>query len=100
MKIPPSNFDSDWEKLLQRARTDVGPPADAAALLRAVRSAPGEFRGGWLAEFSALFSSGRVVSGCLAAAAAFAVVASWQVWDAWQDVPWAQMLDSATGGGS
>jgi hypothetical protein len=100
MKIPPANSDSRWEKLLRAARADAGPPADVPALLRAVRQASLGARASWTAEFTALFASGRVIAGCLAGASAFVLVASWHAWDAWQTVPWAQLLDAATGGGS
>jgi hypothetical protein len=100
MKTPPQNSDFRWENLLRQARADVGPPADLAALLRAVGQAPIAPRENWLAEFSALFSSGRFIPSCLAAAAAFAVVATWQVWDSWQTLPWVQLLDLSSGGAS
>jgi len=100
MKTPPSNSDSRWDDLVRQARADVGPPVDLAALLRAVRQAPLEERRGWFTDFSALFSSARVISGCLAGAGAFALVATWQVWDSWQVLPWIQLLDVATGGAS
>jgi len=99
MKIPPSNFDPQWENLLKQARADVGPTVDTQALLRAVRLEPLAPRESWIAEFSALFSSGRVIPTCLAGACAFALIASWEAWNAWQEMPWAQLLDTATGGG-
>ncbi len=100
MKIPPSNFDPQWEALLKQARADTGPAADLPALLRVVRHAPFAPHESWGAEFAALFSSGRVIPTCLAGACAFALVATWQAWDTWQEMPWAQLLDTATGGGS
>jgi hypothetical protein len=98
MKTPPSNPDSHWENLVQQARADVGPPADLAALLRTVRQAPVAPREGWAAEFTALFAFGRIIPTCLAGAGACAMIASWQAWDSWQALPWAQLLTTATGG--
>jgi hypothetical protein len=101
MKNPPPDSDDRWEKLVQRARADVGPTADLDASLRVIRqfqiaTAPK----GWAAEFSHLFSSGPVIPACLAGAAAFALIATWQAWDSWQTLPWVQLLDSAMGGSS
>jgi hypothetical protein len=100
MNMSSENPDSRWEKLLRLARFDAGPPADLAALLRVVRQAPVAERAGWFTDFVALFSSDRALAGCVAGAGAFALVAAWQIWDVWQAVPWAQLLDAATGGGS
>jgi hypothetical protein len=100
MKTSPSDSDPNWEKLLRQARADVGPPADVPALLRAVRHAPPATRTGWAADFSALFATSRVITSCLAGASAFALVATWHVWDSWQALPWAQLLDTTVGGGS
>lgn len=100
MNTPPSNSDSHWEKLLRQARSDVGPPADVAALLRVVRQAPAGAPESWFADFSALFSSSRAIGSCLAAASAFALVATYHVWDTLQVLPWVQLLDTVTGGGS
>ncbi len=98
MKTPPSNFDSRWENLVRQAQADAGPAPDLPALLRAVRQAPVVSREGWAAEFTALFASARVVPACLAASCALACFASWQAWDSWQALPWAQLLTTATGG--
>ncbi len=101
MKNSPPDPDARWEKLLNRARGDFGPTANLAASLRAIQqvqvaTAPK----GWAAEFSRLFSSGPVIPACLAGAAAFALIATWQAWDSWQTLPWVQLLDSAVGGSS
>lgn len=100
MKKSPFNPDSHWEKLLNAAQADVGPAADVPALLRAVRHAPVAARESWATEFSALFSSGRFIPGCLAGAAGFALIATWHVWDSLETVPWVQLLDTVTGGAS
>jgi hypothetical protein len=101
MKNSPPDPDARWEKLLNRARGDVGPTADLSASLRAIQQiqvAPTPT--GWAAEFSHLFSSGPVIPACLAGAAAFALLATWQAWDSWQTLPWVQLIDSAVGGSS
>jgi len=98
MKTPRPDSDSRWEKLLRQAQADAGPPADLTALLRAVRQAPPAAQAGWATEFTALFSSARIVSGCLAGATACALFTTWQVWDSWQALPWAQLLITAAGG--
>ncbi|MEO6995078.1 MAG: hypothetical protein ABI273_15840 [Lacunisphaera sp.] len=101
MKNSPSDPDARWENLLNRARRDVGPTADLSASLRAIQHvelAPAPT--GWAADFSHLFSSGPVIPACLAGAAAFALIATWQVWDTWQTLPWVQLIDSAVGGSS
>jgi hypothetical protein len=100
MKKPSSDSDPHWESLLLQARTDIAPPVDMPALLRAVRTAPLAQREDWASEFSALFSSGRFIPACLTGAAAFALIATWQVWDSWQALPWVQLLDVTTGGSS
>ena len=92
--------DSRWENLLRQAKADVGPSTDVAALLRAVRLEPMAQPRGWAEDFAALFASTRVIPGCLAGASAFALVATWQVWDSWQALPWVQLLDAAAGGAS
>lgn len=96
MKTP--DPDARWETLLRQARADAGPPADLPALLRAVRSARLPARAGWIADFSALFATRRAIPACLAAAGAFALFSSWQIWDLWQALPWAQLLAVTTGG--
>ena len=90
--------DSRWEKLVARARDDAPPPVDLAALRQAVRAATFAPHAGWAEEFLGLFSARPVFSACLAGAAAFALVATWQVWDLWQALPWAEWL-METGGG-
>lgn len=102
MKTPRPESDLRWEKLLQQARADVGPPADLNALLRVVRAAPSpasvEERAGWAAEFFALVNAARLVPLCLGGTAAIASVVTWQVWEWWEALPWAQLLMDATGG--
>lgn len=99
MKTPRSDDPADrWATLLRQARADAGPPADLPALLRAVRSAEFPDRTGWLTDFAALFAPGRTVSACLATGGAFALFTSWQIWDIWQTLPWAELLAATTGG--
>ena len=100
MKTPPSNSDPQWENLLNRAKADVAPPVDLTALLRVVRQAPAASRENWADEFCALFGTSRFIPGCLAAAAGFGLVASWQAWESLQDVPWVQLIDTTIGGAS
>lgn len=98
MNQPPSP-ESRWEKLVAQARADAGPGADVPALLRAVRQAePRRDAGGWAADFAALFATRRILSGCLAGACAFAILAGWQAWETWQVLPWAEWIDMTNGG--
>jgi hypothetical protein len=102
MNTPTENSDSRWENLLRQARADVAPPVNVSALQRVVRDtaiSPVENEG-WAAEISALFPSTGMIPGCLAAALALAAVATWHAWDSWQALPWMQLLDASTGGGS
>jgi hypothetical protein len=87
-----------WKKLLAQARADAPPPVDVAALRRVVREAAVAPRAGWADEFFALFSARPVFSACLAGAGALALVATWQMWDLWQALPWAAWA-METGGG-
>ncbi len=99
MKTPRSDDPADrWETLLRQARSDAGPAADLPALLRVVRSAELPDRIGWFADFADLFARGRTVSACLATGGAFALFTSWQIWEAWQTLPWAELLAATTGG--
>ncbi len=93
-----SASDSDWENLLSRARSDAPPPIDLTAVLRAVREAPYSSRSDWFGEFLGLFSSLRAVSACVAGIGLFAVFATWQVWSVLPSLPWAQLIDTTTGG--
>jgi len=99
MKTPPSNFDPRWDKLLQRARPDVPPAADVAALHRVVREAQAVAPKGWAAEVFAFFESSRLLPWCGVGACIFTLVATWEAWDWWQTLPWvAQLLAMTTGG--
>jgi hypothetical protein len=101
MKNSPPDPHSRWENLLNQARGDIGPTADLAASLRAIQQVQvATTPPGWVSEFSHLFSSGPIIPACLTGAAAFALIATWQVWDSWQTLPWVQLLDSAVGGSS
>ena len=100
MKTPPPNPDSRWDGLVRQARSDAAPPVDVAALLRAVRQAGPAPDTGWLADLAALFSARRAWATCLAGSAACALVVAWEIWDSARALPWAQLIDSATGGGS
>jgi hypothetical protein len=98
---PDSDSARAWAERLRRARADVPPPVDRAALLRSVRSAmlPAPEPPGWTAELARLFSPAKIVPACLGAAAAIALFASVQAWDTWQALPWAQLLGTINGGG-
>jgi hypothetical protein len=98
MKKTHTDAERRWQASLELARADMAPPVDVNALLRVVRQAPLETPAGVLAEFSRLFASRRIVSACLASAAALALLASWEAWTTWESLPWAQLLVSATGG--
>jgi hypothetical protein len=98
MNTPHHDSETPWEKRLRQARADAGPPVDVAALLRTVRGAPLDLRVSWLDELSGLFGSPRFIPACLAAAAGCASVATWQLWEAWQMLSWAQLLAPVTGG--
>lgn len=98
MKRPSGDSDARWENLLRQAQRDTAPSVDVPALLRAVRTAAAEPRRGWTGDFLVLFASRRVALGCLAGAAAFALLASWQAWTVWAVMPWAQLLATTTGG--
>jgi hypothetical protein len=90
--------ETPWQKLVARAREDASPPIDRAALHRAVREFAPQTADGGAADFLAGMATRRVLSGCLAGAGACAVLASWQAWETWQALPWAQWLATTTGG--
>lgn len=94
----PSDPNSDWENLLARARADQAPAVDLAAVLRAVRKEPYPPRPDWAADFIGLFASARTLTACAAGIGALALLTSWQAWMFLQDLPWAQLLNSSTGG--
>lgn len=98
MKEPESKIDRKWEGLVQRARRDVAPPVDAAAVLRAVRAAADAPRPGWLVEFATLFAVHRAVPACLALALLLGGLASWEAWGMWQALPWAELVVDTMGG--
>ena len=98
MKIPPAQPHPDWDQLLSCARADQPPPVDLPALLRAVRQEPYPPRADWAAEFLGLFSGMRTLAACAAGVGTLAVVTTWQAWSLLDSLPWAQLLDSATGG--
>ena len=101
MKPPRSHSESDWAERLRLARTDAPPSVDLPSLLRAVRqAAPAKEPSDWTEEFTALFASRRVVFTCSAAACALALFTSWEAWEFWQAMPWAQLLAASTGGAS
>lgn len=97
MKTPRSRSNDAWEKLVQQARSDVAPAVDVAAVRRVVRGAALESpSAGWMVELSRLFAARGVMRACLGGAGACAVLTTWQVWEMWQVLPWAEML--STGG--
>jgi hypothetical protein len=98
MKKPRLNSDSRWDKLVRQAQADAGPPANLSALLRAVRAATEETRPGWITEFASLFNVRRVLPACVTGTVAIALVTTWEAWNVWQALPWAQLI--STGGGT
>jgi hypothetical protein len=91
MTTPPRPAASNWERLIDRARSDQAPAIDSAALLRAVRQEP-LGAAGWLPDFGAVFARGQTLLVCLLGAGAAAAVAWAQLWSLWQTLPWAQLL--------
>jgi hypothetical protein len=98
MKDNPNSRDAQWENLLRQARTDTTPPTDVPALLHAVRMVRPTKQESWLADFSGHFALGRMIPTCVGGAAALMLFSSWQLWDAWQTLPWAQLYTITTGG--
>jgi len=99
MKRPEHNFDPEWEKRLPQARADSVPSIDLPALLRAVRQEPLRANDeGWTAAFSQCFAQRRAFVTCLAGVGAFALLASWPIWECWQELAWVQMLAPTVGG--
>lgn len=97
MNNPPSESDRHWQEKIDRARADIGPSVDVAALLRAVRQATKRPRPGWLESFAGLFSPQRAVPVCLLAAALITAASSWDTWNVWQALSWGEWM--TTGGG-
>lgn len=93
---PPSPHDR-WNDLIQRARTDAPPPIDLSATLRAVRAAASQ-PPSWLEDFAALFATRSALRICLLGAAAFATLATWQVWNFSEALPWVQLISPTVGG--
>lgn len=91
------DFEQRWAKRVEQARADHVPPVNVDALLAAVRSAPIRQRT-WAFEFSLVAGSRRLIAACLLGAVTFTGLTSWELWDLWQTVPWAQMVGDATGG--
>ena len=100
MKTPGSKSNEAWDALVRQARADTAPSVDVPAVLRAVRAADVPSDAGWLSEFTGLFTIGRVVPACLLGAIALAGATSWEAWNIWQALPWAQLLAVSTGGAS
>jgi hypothetical protein len=98
MNKSPGDSEARWENLLRQAQPDTAPSVNVPALLRAVRLAAAEPRRGWAGDFLALCGSARVAASCLAGAAAFALLASWQAWTLWEVMPWVQLVATTTGG--
>ena len=91
MTIPPHSSESNWERLVTRARPDQAPAIDSVALLRAVRREPSP-PSGWLPDFGAVFARSQTLTICLLGAGAAVAVAGAQLWSLWQTLPWAQLL--------
>lgn len=100
MKTPGSDSEQRWEKLVQQARADAGPPANLEAVVRAVHSAQWGPPEGWGADLHALLAASRIIPFCLAGIAASGAFALWEVWDWWDTLPWAQFLAATAGGGA
>ncbi len=101
MNTLPDPGDSRWEDLLDRARKDRPAPVDLAALQRQVRHEARRLataRRAVALDWTALLPFRSVVSSCLAGTCAFTLIASWQVWQWWQVLPWAQLLVASSGG--
>ena len=96
MKTP--RFSQRWKRLVQEARRDSPAPVNIASLLAAVHAASSQPPAGWIADFSDLFASGRIIPTCLCGAAGLALVASWQIWASLSALAWAQWLIVAPGG--
>ena len=101
MNTPPDPGDSRWNDLLARARKDQPAPVDLAALQRGVNLEARRLataRRTVAPDWTALLPFRSLVSSCLAGTCAFTLIASWQVWQWWQVLPWAQLLVASSGG--
>jgi len=92
-----------WSRLVDRARRDEPPAIDIDALLRVTRAAHAEVGhvpdANWLADFSALFCTPRMISACLLLTVTCSALSAWRCWSLWQDVsPWAELVNDTLGG--
>lgn len=93
-----SRYPEPWDDLVRRARADAPPPLDTVALLRAVHQAAPEPQPDWFAAFAEFFGSRRALATCATLAAGFALVATWEAFDVWQTLSWAECLALGAGG--
>lgn len=98
MKENQTSRDAQWENLLRQAQADATPPTDVPALLHAVRIARLPKQDNWIVDFTSHFAVGRMIPTCMGGAAALMLFSSWQLWDAWQTLPWAELYTVTTGG--
>ena len=98
--MKPDDPNSNWQKLLRRARDDTPPPIDKAALLRAVRvaAATRPVAPGFLEELEALFGSPRTLLTCATLACVGLLFTKWEIANANDSLPWIQLMAEATGG--
>lgn len=89
--------DERWQALLRQAQADQAPPVHLPSLFHAIRAASTTEPQGWSAEFLAVFGSSRITRACLGTALLVAGVATWQVWELWQTLPWAELVLVAGG---
>lgn len=96
MKTPRSPDDERWEKLVQHARCDPPPAINFPALLRVVHAAATPPT--WADAFLAVFAFGRAVPACIGGIGVLLLFTSWEMWDGWQTLAWAQWLGASPGG--
>jgi hypothetical protein len=97
MKEPQDSLPPRWQALVAEARRDQPPDLDPQAVLRTLRTKPGERRApvaaGWWPEFAGLFGSRSVFASVALATVAFCAVAVWQTSVLWDAVmPWAELM--------
>ena len=98
MKTPRSDDNERWEQLVQQARADTPPPVNLSALLCVVNAAAASSPLTWIDEFLSTFAFGRAVSVCVGGIGTLLLFTSWQVWDCWHSLAWAQLLVPPPGG--
>lgn len=97
----PEDPNSDWQKLLRRARADTPPPINRVALKRVIHEAaamPTVTMSTWSDELIALFGSPRALFACSTLCVAIALFASWEMQDVSASLSWAQLAGGLPGG--